>query len=170
MIIEISGDKKPTIEQNVFIASSADIIGDVSIGENSSVWYQVVLRGDVMPIKIGKKTNIQDQVCIHGTYKKAAAVIGDNVTVGHRAVLHGCTIENNCLIGMGAIVMDNAHIPHDCIVGAGAVVLGGAKFEPYSLIIGSPAKVKRKLTKDEISFLVQSADNYVFYQSWYKNL
>lgn len=169
MFVEIAGNKKPQIAEGVFIAESADIIGDVQISEGASIWYQVVLRGDVMPIKIGKNTNIQDHVCVHGTYKKAGAELGEGVTVGHRAILHGCKVEDYCLIGMGSILMDSCVIPHHCIVAAGSVVTENSQFQPYSLIMGSPAKFKRKLTDDEITFLKKSAENYNFYTTWYNN-
>lgn len=170
MLLEIAGNKKPQIADGVFVAASADIIGDVQIEEGASIWFQTVLRGDVMPIKIGKNSNIQDQTCIHGTLNKAAAVIGEGVTVGHRVVLHGCKIGDYSLIGMGSVVMDNAEIGDHCIVAAGSVVTENKKFEPYSLILGSPAKVVRKLTEEEINFLPQSMNNYLKYQTWYTPL
>lgn len=131
------------------------------------MWFGVVIRGDVFPIKIGKETNIQDNSVLHCTYKKAGIVIGDRVTIGHGALIHGCQIKDSCLIGMGAIIMDNAVIPKNCIVAAGSLVTEGSTFEEGSLIVGSPAKVKRKLTEDELGFLQKSADNYKNYSRWY---
>lgn len=158
---------KPKIAENVFIADGAKIIGDVIIGENSSVWFNSVLRGDVAPIRIGSKTNIQDNAVIHGTWNKAAATLGDNVTIGHSAILHGCTIGDQCLIGMGAIVMDHAKIGANSIVGAGSLVTEGSEFPEGSLILGRPAKRLRGLTDEEFAFLLQSAENYLTYKSWY---
>lgn len=170
MITTLNNGLKPTIGDNVFIAPSADIIGDVRIGNRASVWYQAVIRGDVMPITIGDETNIQDGSVLHGTYNKAELKIGHRVTVGHKVVLHGCEIGDLCLIGMGAIIMDNAKIPPRCIVGAGALVTENSEFEEGQLIIGSPAKAKRPLTEKELAFLDKSADNYLKYKEWYKGV
>lgn len=167
--------KSPVISKDVFIAHGAKIISDVTIGENSSIWYNTTLRGDVMSITIGKETNIQDGSTLHGTFGKHACVIGDRVTIGHNVVLHGCKIGNSTLIGMGSIVMDGAEVPDHCVVGAGSLVTSsssskeGKKFEPYSLIVGRPAVFKRRLNEDEIKFLEQSADNYILYKSWYNS-
>tara|TARA_Y100000817_G_C16653504_1_gene453938 strand:+ start:34 stop:558 length:525 start_codon:yes stop_codon:yes gene_type:complete len=167
MIKPLSEGRVANIHESVFVAESADIVGAVEIGEGSSVWYQTVLRGDVMPITIGKQTNIQDHSCIHGTFRKCATVVGDRVSIGHRVILHGCEIEHSSLVGMGAIIMDNSKIGHHSLVGAGALVTEGKEFPPYSLIIGSPAKVARPLREDEIEFLDKYADKYVHYASWY---
>jgi gamma-carbonic anhydrase len=161
--------KSPTISKDVFIADGAKIISDVTIGEKSSIWYNTTLRGDVMPITIGRETNIQDGSTLHGTFGKHACVIGDRVTVGHNVVLHGCKIGNSTLIGMGSIVMDGAVVPDHCVVGAGSLVTEGKVFEPYSLIVGRPAVFKRRLNDEEIKFLEQSADNYILYKSWYNS-
>ncbi len=158
----------PQIGEDVYIAESADIIGQVTLGRGSSVWFGAVLRGDVMPIEIGEETNIQDGTVIHGTFNKAAAKIGRRVTIGHNVILHGCEVGDLCLIGMGAKILDNAKIPSRSIVGAGSLVTEGAEFPEGSLILGSPAKVKRSLTQEEIAFLDQSADNYILYKSWYE--
>lgn len=157
----------PKISQQVFLAPTATIIGDVEIGELSSVWFNVVLRGDVFPIRIGTETNIQDGTIVHGTYKKCGTTIGNRVSVGHGVILHGCTIGDEVLIGMGTIVMDQANIPSQSIVGAGSLVTENSNFEPGSLILGRPAKAVRKLTQDELSFLPRSANNYKLYQTWY---
>ncbi len=161
--------KTPVIANFVFIAEGAKIISDVTIGENSSIWYNTTLRGDVMPITIGRETNIQDGSTLHGTFGKHACVIGDRVTIGHNVVLHGCKIGNSTLIGMGSVVMDGAIVPDHCVVGAGSLVTEGKLFEPYSLIVGRPAVFKRRLNDDEIKFLEQSADNYILYKSWYNS-
>lgn len=158
----------PQIHSNTFVAKSADILGDVILEEGVSIWFQAVLRGDVMPIFVGKNSNIQDGSVIHGSYKKAKAVIKDHVTVGHKVILHGCLIESYSLIGMGSIVMDNAIIPRNCIVGAGSLVTENARFEEGSLILGRPAKFIRKLTEDEIQGLEKSALHYINVSSWYK--
>ena len=158
----------PTVGPDVFIADGAKIIGDVSIGERSSVWFNTTLRGDVMPIVIGRETNIQDGSTLHGTFGKFGCTVGNRVTIGHNVVLHGCEIGDVTLIGMGSIVMDGAKVPDHCVVGAGSLVTEGKAFEPYSLILGRPAVFKRKLTPEEVQFLDQSADNYLLYKTWYK--
>ncbi len=160
--------KTPEIQAGAFIAPGAKVIGDCRIGARSSVWFNTTLRGDVMPITIGRETNIQDGSTLHGTYGKHACSVGNRVTVGHNVILHGCKIGDLCLIGMGSIIMDGVEIPDHCIVGAGSLVTEGKKFEPYSLILGRPAVFKRKLTEEEIKFLDQSADNYLLYMSWYQ--
>lgn len=165
-LIEARGFK-PVLGDDVFVADTARIIGNVHIKEKSSVWYNVTIRGDVMPIHIGQETNIQDGSVLHGTFGKYACSVGNRVTVGHSVVLHGCTIADKCLIGMGSIIMDGAEIQSHSVVGAGSLVTEGKKFEPYSLIMGRPAVFKRKLTPEEIQFLDQSADNYLLYKTWY---
>jgi len=151
----------PKIHETTFVAPSADIVGDVEIGAHSSVWFQVVIRGDVNTIRIGSRTNIQDHSMLHVTRKTSPLVIGDEVTVGHRVTLHGCTIGNRVLLGMGAIILDNAVIGDDCVIGAGALVTKGTHIPPMSLVIGAPGKVSRALRQDELDFLPKSADNYV---------
>jgi len=153
--------KSPQIAEGVLVAPSADIIGEVSIGPESSVWFQVVIRGDVNTIEIGARTNIQDHSMLHVTRRKAPLKVGDEVTVGHRVTLHGCTIGNRVLVGMGAIVMDHAVVGDDCIVGAGALVTQGTVIPAGSLAIGAPAKVARALKPEELAFLKASAANYV---------
>ena len=166
MIHSLQG-KTPNIGQGSFLAPSAELIGDVTIGKKCSIWYNTTLRGDVMPIVIGDETNIQDNTVIHGTYKKCGATLGSRVTVGHSVVLHGCTIGDLVLIGMGSIIMDNAQVPERCIVGAGSLITEEAKFPPGSLILGRPGKVIRPLNEKELAFLPQSANNYLEYMSWY---
>jgi len=157
---------EPTIPDSCFIAPSADIIGDVHLGEDTSVWFQVVIRGDVNRVRIGKRTNIQDGAILHVTRDKlpmvgAPLVIGDDVTIGHRVSLHGCTIKNRVLVGMGAVILDHAEIGEDSIVAAGSVVTKDKKFPARSLIQGVPAKVVRQLTDEEVGMLLASASNYV---------
>ena len=156
----------PVIPDSCFVAPSADIIGDVVLGEESSVWFQVVIRGDVNTIRIGARTNIQDGAILHVTRDKkpmkgAPLVIGDDVTIGHRVTLHGCTLKNRILVGMGATILDGAVIEDDSIVAAGALVTKDKVFPPRSLIQGAPAKVVRELTGEEVAMLKASAANYV---------
>ena len=147
-VVEYKG-KRPVIGERVFLAEGARLIGDVTIGNDSSVFYNAVLRADLASIVVGERTNIQDNVTVHLSLDEGV-VIGNEVTVGHNAVLHACTIDDNVLIGMGAIVMDGAHIKKNCIVGAGAIVTQGKEFPEGSLILGSPAHVVRERTEDEI--------------------
>ena len=149
---------EPQIEKSVYVSESADIIGKVKIGKNSSIWYNSVIRGDDEEIIIGENTNIQDGSVLHGEEK---TIIGNNVTVGHRAIVHGAKIGDNSLIGMGAIVLDGAEIGEYCLVGAGALVTSNKKFEDGMLIIGSPAKAIRPLTDEEKKNLEKSAVLYV---------
>lgn len=158
MIKEFEGIM-PEIDESVFVAESADIIGDVKIGKNSSVWYNTVLRGDEHTIRIGENTNIQDGTVVH-VGLDVDTVIGDNVTVGHNALVHGCKIGNNSLVGMGAIVLNGAEIGEFCMIGAGALVTQNKKFPDGMLIIGSPAKAVRELTEEEKQSLIKSADDY----------
>ena len=150
----------PNIHPTCFVAPSADIIGDVKVYQEATIWYNAVLRGDIAKIVVGKKTNIQDGCVLHGD-EDIDTIIGDGVIVGHNAILHGCTIENNCLIGMGATVLNDVYIGENCIVGAGALITSGKKIPPNSLVLGSPAKVIRTLTQEEIQGIAQSAEHYV---------
>lgn len=158
----------PTIDPSAFVEESAQIIGDVHIGPRSSVWFNSVVRGDVHRIRIGAETNIQDLCCLHVLKDRFALTIGDGVTVGHNVTLHGCTIGDHCLIGMGAIVMDGAEIGSECIIGAGSLVAPGTKIPSGSLAVGSPAKVRRALTDEEKQLLRTSADNYIGYSREYR--
>lgn len=159
MIKELDGIK-PVIDESVFVAESADIIGDVKIGKNSSIWYNAVLRGDEeASITVGENTNIQDGTVVH-VGVRTNTVIGDNVTVGHNALVHGCKIGNNTLVGMGAIVLNGAEIGDFCMIGAGALVTQNKKFPDGTLIIGSPAKAVRELTEEEKQSLVKSVEEY----------
>ena len=165
----------PKIDPTAFIAETAVIVGDVEIGKESSVWYNVVARGDVNFIRIGSRSNIQDLSMLHVTHKKDAAdpgaplIIGDNVTVAHSVTLHGCTVENGAFIGMQAIVMDKVVIGEGALIGARALVTEGTLVPPHTLWVGSPAKYKRDLTQDEIAWLAKSAGNYVNYARQYIN-
>jgi carbonic anhydrase/acetyltransferase-like protein (isoleucine patch superfamily) len=154
------GDKSPSIGKRVFIAPGAMIIGDVELADDVSIFHNAVLRGDINSIKIGKKTNIQDNSTVH-LASALGVVIGDGVTVGHNAIIHACKVQDFCIIGMGACVMDGALIGHHSIVGAGALVTSGKEFPPYSLITGSPARRLRDLTKEEIEHCEASSSNYV---------
>ena len=150
----------PRLGSRAFVADGAILVGDVEVGDDSSVFYNAVLRGDLAPIRIGKRTNIQDNVTVHVS-TGVGVVVGDEVTIGHNAVLHACTIEDNVMVGMGAIVMDGAHIKKNCIVGAGAVVTQGKEFPENSLVIGAPAHVVRELTTEEIEGVHSGVERYV---------
>lgn len=154
-------DISPTIPPGVFIASSADVIGDVVLGDDSSVWFGTVIRGDVHYIRIGARTNIQDLSMLHVTRKTHPLIIGNEVTVGHHVTLHGCTVKDRVLVGMGAVILDGAVVGENSIVGAGALVTQGMEIPPGSLVFGNPAKVKRRLKPEELAFLEESAQNYV---------
>lgn len=167
MMIELAHGR-PQIGEGAYIAPNATLVGDVVLGRNCSVWFNAVIRGDVMPIRVGDETNIQDGSIVHGTYKKCGTTIGSRVTVGHGVILHGCEVGDRVLIGMGAIIMDQAKISSDSIVAAGALVTEGKQFPPGVLIVGRPAQVKRELTAEEKAFLNKSADNYLFYKKWYE--
>jgi len=153
-------DKSPVINKSCFIAETANIIGDVTIGANSNIWYNVVIRADVDYVKIGENTNIQDNSVIHNS-TGVPTIIGDNVTVGHNAIVHACTVGNNTLIGMGAIVLDGAEVGDYTIIGAGSLIAPGKKIPSGVLAVGSPAKVIRELTDAEKEGLRDSASNYV---------
>lgn len=167
MIQGLNG-KSPQIGAGSFIAPSADLIGDVKLGKNCSVWFNTTLRGDVFSIVVGDETNIQDNSVLHGTYQKCGAVLGSKVTVGHSVILHGCRIGDLVLVGMGSIIMDQAEVPDRCIVGAGSLVTENARFPEGHLILGRPAKAIRPLNEKELAFLPKSAQNYMDYMKWYK--
>ena len=158
----------PRLDDTVFRVGSAEIIGDVEIGALSSLWYHVVVRGDVNYIRIGDRTNIQDGTVIHVTNQTHPTIIGNDVTVGHNVTLHGCTIGDRCLIGMGAIVMDDVVVEDDAMIAAGALVTPGTKIPSGTLFAGSPARQKRLLTDEEIAGLLQSAQNYLEYVKTYE--
>jgi carbonic anhydrase/acetyltransferase-like protein (isoleucine patch superfamily) len=165
-VLEYSG-VWPKLGERVFIAPNATVIGDVHIGDESSIWFGTVVRGDVFHIRIGRRTNIQDNSVIHVTTGQHATIVGDNVVVGHRVILHGCTIEDNVLIGMGAIVMDRAVIGKGSLVGAGALVTEGTVIPPGMLALGSPAKAKRPLNDAEKEHVLRASEGYAMLAQQY---
>lgn len=169
MLIKAVKDKFPKIPEDCFIAENATIVGDVEMGNECSVWFNAVIRGDVNSIRMGNRVNVQDGVVIHATYQVSSTQIGNNVSIGHNAVVHGCTIHDNVLIGMGAIVMDDAVIHSNSIIAAGAVVPKNTIVESGSVYAGIPAKkikdINPELSKGEIERI---AENYILYSSWFK--
>jgi|SRR5699024_6406679 len=169
MLIKSVRNKQPEIPKDCFIAENATIVGDVIVGKQCSIWFNAVIRGDVNSIRIGNRVNIQDGVVIHATYQVSKTEIGNNVSIGHNAIVHGCKIQDNVLIGMGAIVMDDAVIESNSIIAAGAVVSKNTVVESGSVYAGIPAKkikdINPELSKGEIERI---ADNYILYSSWYK--
>ena len=159
----------PRVHSTAFVDDSAQVIGDVEIGEESSIWMTVVIRGDVHRIRIGRRSNIQDGSVVHVMRGTHPTTVGDNVTVGHGALLHGCTIEDRCLIGIGAILLNGAHIGTGSIVAAGTLIVEEMKVPPRSLVMGSPGKVKRPLTDAEVESIQDLADRYVGYRLEYMN-
>jgi len=169
MLVKTINGKTPKIGDNCYIAENATIVGEVFLGEKSSVWFNAVIRGDVNSIHIGTKVNIQDGAIIHCTYQKHATIIGNNVSIGHNAIVHGCTIKDNVLIGMGSIIMDNCVIESNTIIAAGSVVTQNTIVESGTIYAGIPAKkVKEINTSDFKGEIERIADNYVLYSSWYK--
>jgi len=165
MILSLAG-RTPRIAGSAYIAPSADVMGAVEIGENSSVWFQCVLRGDIEPIRIGLNSNIQDGTIIH-TMIGAPVTVGNGVTVGHRVVLHGCVVENHCLIGIGAVLLNHVRVGEGSIVAAGAVVAEDTVIPPRSLYMGVPAKLRRAVTEDEQAFIMMHAEHYLQYKASY---
>jgi len=161
-------DHKPKIADSSFIAPGAQVVGNVEMKEKTSIWYNSSLRADLNKIILGKGTNIQDNSALHVDTKQPL-IIGENVTVGHNATIHGCEIENNCLIGMGAILLNDAHIKENSIVAAGSLVTENSEFPPNSLIMGTPAKVIRELTEKEIKSIKENAEHYIKLASEHKN-
>ena len=159
----------PKMGSNCFLAENAVVVGDVTMGDNCTVWFNAVVRGDVNSITIGHNTNIQDGAIIHCTYQKAKTVIGNNVSVGHTAVVHGCTIEDDVLIGMGAIVMDDAVVGRGSVIAAGAVVLAGTKVGPGSVYAGVPARKVKDIGKEMMAVIDRTAKNYPMYAEWFKD-
>jgi carbonic anhydrase/acetyltransferase-like protein (isoleucine patch superfamily) len=158
----------PRVHPAAYVDDSAQVIGDVEIGDESSVWMCVVIRGDVQRIRIGRRTNVQDGTVVHVMKDTHPTIIGDNVTIGHAAVVHGCTVEDQCLIGMGAILLNGAHVGAQSIVAAGTLLTEGMKVPSRSLVMGSPGKVKRLLTHAEITDIQAYADRYVSYRLDYQ--
>ena len=163
-------DKNPSWGNDCFIAPNATVVGDVIMGDNCSVWFNAVIRGDVNYIHIGNNTNIQDGAVIHATYLRAATTIGNNVSIGHNALVHGCTLHDNVLVGMGAIVMDNADVQEFVIIGAGSVVLENTVCESGYLYAGTPAKKIKPITEEQRELLKKLPNNYILYSSWFKDI
>lgn len=158
----------PTYLSNCWFAETAVLVGEVKMGTNCTVWFNAVVRGDVNAITIGDNTNIQDNATIHGTYETAATVIGNNVSIGHNAIVHGCTLEDNVLIGMGAIVMDNAVVKKGAMVAAGSVVLANTIIEENMIYAGVPAKPVKKVEGKNREMMNRIAGNYIKYASWFQ--
>lgn len=158
----------PKFGNNCFLADTAVVVGEVIMGDNCTVWFNAVVRGDVHSITIGNDTNIQDGAVIHCTYQKAKTVIGNKVSIAHNAIVHGCTVEDNVLIGMGAIIMDDAVIGAGSVIAAGAVVLPGTKVEPSSIYAGMPAKKVKDIGEEMKAVIERTARNYPMYAEWFK--
>jgi carbonic anhydrase/acetyltransferase-like protein (isoleucine patch superfamily) len=159
----------PQFGKNIYLAENATVIGDVIMGDDCSVWFQAVVRGDVDAIRIGNKVNIQDGAIIHCTYQRAPTLIGNNVSVGHRAIVHGCTIKDNVLVGMGAMVMDNCVVESNVLIAAGAVVLENSHLESNCIYAGVPAKKVKELSPEKFADTIHRISNaYVMYAGWFK--
>lgn len=159
----------PSFGNDCFLSDNCTVVGDVIMGEECSIWFNAVVRGDVNSIRIGNKVNIQDGAVIHCTYQKTKAVIGNNVSIGHNAIVHGCTIHDNVLIGMGSIIMDNVEVGSNTIIAAGAVVLENTKIEPGSVYAGVPAKKVKDINQELINGEINRiANNYLMYSGWFK--
>jgi len=167
MILEYNG-VAPQIAPSVFLAPSACVIGDVQIGEESSLWFNVLVRGDVNFIRIGKRTNIQDATVIHVTHKTHPTIIGDGVSVGHSVTLHGCHVQDGCLIGIGAILLDGVEVGESSMIAAGSLLTPGTRVPPRSLVMGSPARVRKELTDAECAHFQAIAERYIQYQEDYR--
>ncbi|GEL09909.1 Carbonic anhydrase or acetyltransferase, isoleucine patch superfamily [Flavobacterium glycines] len=169
MLIKSVNGKSPIIPENCYVAENATIVGDVSFGDSCSVWFNAVVRGDVNYIKIGNKVNIQDGAVIHCTYQKYPTIIGNNVSIGHNAIVHGCVVQDNVLIGMGAIVMDNCTIESNSIIAAGAVITQNTVVTSGSIWAGVPAKKVKDLNQSGFAGEIERiAENYLLYSSWFK--
>ncbi len=166
-MIHAFAGKTPKLGTGVFLAEGAQVIGDVEIGDHSSIWFNCVVRGDVEKIRIGARTNVQDLSCIHVASSGWGTTIGDETTIGHRVVLHGCKVGARCLVGIGAVVLDGAEIGDEAMVGANALVTSGVKIPPRMLVLGTPARAVRPLTDAELRFLRENAANYVGYANLY---
>lgn len=158
----------PEFGENCFLVDNATVVGEVKMGDNCTVWFNAVVRGDVHSITIGNNTNIQDGAVIHCTYQKAKTVIGNNVSIAHNAIVHGCTIQDNVLIGMGAIVMDDAVVGENSVIAAGAIVLAGTQVEPGSIYAGMPAKKVKDISDEMRDVIQRTARNYPMYAEWFK--
>ena len=160
---------KPAFGRDCYLAENATIVGDVIMGDQCSIWFNAVIRGDVNSIRIGNKVNIQDGAIIHCTYKKTQTIIGNNVSIGHHAIVHGCTLHDNVLIGMGAIVMDRCYIEKNSLIAAGSVLLEGTRVESGSLYAGVPAKKVKDLTPEHFKSIIERiSNNYIMYSGWFK--
>jgi len=169
MLIKAVNGKSPSIPEDCYVAENATIVGDVTFGKSCSIWFNAVIRGDVNFIKIGDKVNIQDGVIVHCTYEKYPTIIGNNVSIGHNAIVHGCTINDNVLIGMGAIVMDNCIIESNSIVAAGAVVTQNTLVSGGTIWAGVPAKKVKDIDQSDFSSEIDRiSNNYIIYSSWFK--
>ena len=168
-MIHTFNNLNPKIHKSAFITDDAIVIGDVEVGEDSSVWFGSIVRGDVNYIRIGARTNIQDATVIHVSSRTHPTILEDEITVGHRVTLHGCHVESGCLIGIGSILMDGVRVGDRSLVGAGSLLTPRTQIPPRSLVIGSPARVKRELTEDELAFLDRSWRNYVELKAKYVN-
>jgi len=168
-LVKTLNNKTPVTGKNCFLAETATLIGDVEVGENCSIWFNAVLRGDVHYVKVGNNTNIQDNVVVHATYKKSPANIGNNVTIAHGAIVHGCTLKDNVMIGMNAVILDEAVVESDSIIAAGSVVTKGTIVESGSVYAGIPAKKIKKISPELLEGEIQRiASAYGMYASWYK--
>ena len=168
LILPVEG-KQPQFGENTFLAPNATIVGDVQMGKEGSIWFNAVVRGDVNFIRIGDRVNIQDGACIHGTYEKCGTTIGNSVSIGHNAIVHGCTVHDHVLIGMGAIVMDKAVVQSNTIIAAGAVVLEGTVCESGSIYAGVPAKKVKDITPELVRGEIERiANNYIKYAGWFQ--
>jgi carbonic anhydrase/acetyltransferase-like protein (isoleucine patch superfamily) len=169
-LIKTVRNKTPQFGKNIYLAENATIVGDVTTGDDCSIWFNAVIRGDVNSIVMGNKVNVQDGACLHCTFEKAALTIGNNVSIGHHAILHGCTIEDNVLIGMGAIVMDHVHVESNVLIAAGSVVLENTRLESGCLYAGTPAKKVKELGEELLKGQINRiANNYVMYSGWFKD-
>jgi carbonic anhydrase/acetyltransferase-like protein (isoleucine patch superfamily) len=160
-MITALGDRVPAVDPTAFVVDTAVVIGDVTIGPEASLWFHAVVRGDVERVRIGACTNIQDNATVHVTRGRWPTIVGEGVTVGHAAVLHGCTVGDHCLIGIGAIILDGAAVEDECLVGAGSLLTPGTHIPPRSLVLGSPARRVRELSADEVGRLHASAAGYL---------
>ena len=162
------GDKTPAIADTAFVVDSAVVIGDVVLAAETSLWFHAVVRGDVERIRIGARSNVQDNATVHVTRDRFATIIGRDVTIGHGAIVHGCTVGDRCLVGMGAILLDGVVLEEECLIGAGALVPPGMHVAARSLVLGSPARRVRELTADEVAYLERSAAGYVTHAAAYR--
>ena len=161
--------QSPRVDATAYVDQSAQVIGDVHIGAESSVWMNVVIRGDVNAIRIGKRSNIQDLTLLHGMRGTHATALGDDVTVGHTAIIHGATVEDRVLVGMGAVLLNGVYVEHDCVIAAGTLLTEGTRIPTRSLVMGRPGKVKRMLTDEEVAEIRWYADAYVNYRLDYRS-